>query len=647
MIQKPVEIIAPAVNMETFLVALSAGANAIFLGLQHSSARMKTQNFSSTDLAQAIDLAHTHNTKVYLAINSLVKANDIQSVANLISRTIKNTPPDAFIIQDLGIIPIARDAGFIGEFHLSTLANIGHINTIQQTATLDIHRVILPQESYLEELQSLNTLCPDSIDLELFVHRAPCNIVSGKWYWPSCLRGKSNVKEQYIQPCKRMYSHGKKSAQAFSSFDFSLETIVNDILPLKKISSWKIEGRKNNAHYIYHATKAYVLLRDYPEDPKAKKEAHRLLELAINLTTTNALIKTTKNNTPIDNKSQTNIALLIGKVFPKNGTFLLETTKELFPLDLLHVGYKDEAWHTTIPIRKNIKVGATLSIRFTSKKLPSKPVNAFLIERKSLALRKEVALWQGKLDHIPRIIPSSIHYSPPLPKPKHYSSLPTMSLQSVLPIGKANKASGLSLWVSQRTVKEISRTIVPKIHWWLPPVIWHDEENSFKRLLATLIKNGATHFVCNDIFQYSMLPQHASYIAGPFCNIANASTLECIQNLGYEGAIVSPELSKEELLSLVQQSPLPLGFVTKGFFPVGITRLSPQGIFSKNTFVSEKGESFWIKRHGSTVWYYPALEIDLSGTEKELTKAGFSFYVHTVEHAPKNSTITKRQRTLN
>lgn len=46
MTRKP-EILAPAGDTQSFLAAMAAGADAVYLGLKHFSARMQADNFGS------------------------------------------------------------------------------------------------------------------------------------------------------------------------------------------------------------------------------------------------------------------------------------------------------------------------------------------------------------------------------------------------------------------------------------------------------------------------------------------------------------------------------------------------------------------------------------------------------------------------
>ena len=73
--QRP-EILAPAGDIPSFLAGLAAGADAIYLGLKHFSARMQAENFSLTALSRLADLAHSEQARVYVALTTLLKPGE-------------------------------------------------------------------------------------------------------------------------------------------------------------------------------------------------------------------------------------------------------------------------------------------------------------------------------------------------------------------------------------------------------------------------------------------------------------------------------------------------------------------------------------------------------------------------------------------
>lgn len=711
------EILAPAGDTDAALAAIAAGADAIFLGLKHFSARMKAENFSIISLANIIALAHRHQCKVYVAFNTLIKPSDIPSVLHMLSRIRHAAHPDALIIQDVGLIPIIQDMHFPGEIHLSTLANVTHTTSLEEARHIGVHRVVLPREILLSELDAINTTCPKGLHLEIFVHGALCYMVSGRCYWSSYLGGKSGLRGRCVQPCRRVYSQGKNSARFFSSLDLSLESLVQTLLPLTAIKSWKIEGRKKSPHYVYHTTKAYRILRDNPNDATAVAEAKKLLQYAISRTTI-ALPKQYKEITPVNLTLRTNTGICVGEVLAQQSLhdkkfseeqyavlisylqqnansatiskkqrletvqkYLLQVFSEskqlpskhtqksthpkktqstatiphillleepLFPGDKIRIGYEDEAWHCSVRINKHYAQGSAFLLHL-AKQIPAKAsVFAYLIDRKTAIPKKILQSLTQELASLSIHSPPSPHYEYLFPKAHKTRSTPRMyTVQSSIPKGRTNKVHGLSLWISQKTVRAISRTVVPKVCWWLPPVVWEKEEDTLRSMVHTLIRRGARHFVCNEFFQYALLPEKAEKILGPFCNAANIATLSFAKSVGYTKAIVSTELSKEDYSLIAKQSPIPLGIVTRGFYPIGITRFTPVGFNQKHVFTSTQKESFWVRKYGANYWYYPTWELDLSQKEQELQSFGYTFFVHIQEFPSQEYTTTRKTSTFN
>ena len=299
------EILAPAGDAQCFTAALAAGADAVYLGLKHFSARMQAENFGLTDLSRLTDLAHEEQARVYVAMNVLVKPQETAAAYRLIHRLARQVRPDGIIVQDLAMLDLARQAGFEGEINLSTLANITHPQGLQTAKDLGASRVILPRELSIDEIRAMGEACPEGLDLECFVHGALCYCVSGRCYWSSYMGGKSGLRGRCVQPCRRVYRQGGAAAAAmakqaeqqareqgrngrdggrdmrrprpqrsnpgkgrdgrfFSCLDLSLDVLAKTLLHIPHLVSWKIEGRKKGPHYVYHVVTAYRMLRDNP-----------------------------------------------------------------------------------------------------------------------------------------------------------------------------------------------------------------------------------------------------------------------------------------------------------------------------------------------------------------------------------------------
>ena len=102
-----------------------------------------------------------------------------------------------------------------------------------------------------------------------------------------------------------------------------------------------------------------------------------------------------------------------------------------------------------------------------------------------------------------------------------------------------------------------------------------------------------------------------------------------------EAAFVSPELSGAELLSLPRSSPIPLGIVVAGFWPLGLTRILADEVRLEEPILSPRGEVAVVRKIGSNHWIFPGWELDLSGHRRELEQAGYGLFATMREYWPK------------
>lgn len=647
------EILAPAGDMPSALAALAAGADAVYLGLKHFSARMQAENFSVTDLAGLAAMAHSQDRKIYVAMNTLVKPGDAPSAYRLLKRLARDVKPDALIIQDIGLFDLAAQAGLECERHLSTLANVTHPLALEAARNLGASRVILPRELSIDEIKSVAAACPEGLSLECFVHGALCYCVSGRCYWSSLLGGKSGLRGRCVQPCRRMYRPGihqprdskNKGKRFFSCLDLSLDVLVKTLATLPQIHSWKIEGRKKGPHYVYHVTRAYAMLRDNPGDSSAKKAAEEILAFALGRPSTRARFLPQREASATAPDEHTSSGLLAGKItFSPEGKPLLKPRLELQPGDLLRLGVKDEDWHCTIPVSRRVPKAGSLVLRLPKHKTPKLGASLYLIDRRDPELMKILRDAEKKLANFAAQPGQAVETFPKMPRPVQARRGQDMDLVPAVPKGRETRRR-MALWLSPKSAREISRTIMPRITFWLPPVIWPSEEELFARLLKEVLRDGASRFVCNAPWQTALFadPANLDLTAGPFCNTANAPALAALAAMGYKAAFASPELPAEDLLALPRQSPLPLGLVISGWWPVGISRFALSGLKPNEPFASPKGEAFWARNYGANLWIYPAWPLDLTNQKAELEAAGYSFFTHMGETPPAALADVRRQ----
>jgi U32 family peptidase len=642
-------ILAPAGNKDAFLAAIAAGADCVYCGLKTHSARMEAKNFTLSELTQLTRLAHSKGVGVYVALNSLVKTDELNHLYGIISRLTQEVKPDALIIADLSIIRLARNAGFCGEIHLSTLANVSMARALHMISNcLGVDRVVIPRELNVDEIKSMAAACPQQVKLEVFVHGALCYGVSGRCYWSSYLGGKSGLRGRCVQPCRRGYDQGRGRQKFFSCQDLSLDVLVKVLRPIANIAAWKIEGRKKSAHYVYYTVSAYRLLRDHPKDPEAKKSALGLLQRALGRPGTHYFFLPQRPYNPIDASRQTGSGLYIGKVAGAKQKLFFISKEELLPQDVIRVGYEDETWHKIYRINKYIPNRGRFDLKTDDASAGIRGTPVFLTDRREKELQQLISGLDAKLEKMqdiePAATPVSMKHSKAKPFKKFDDKHPVQQMIVHWTSSRIHDRDLRGLWLSKGNLPALSDKKSANVWWWLPPVIWPDQENDFEALIQTALRHGARQYVLNAPWQRAFFNEISSLElwAGPFCNIANPLAVDLLKTMGFSGVIVSPELSGEDYLRLPADSSLPLGILLSANWPLCVSRATPADLKIEQPFISPKNEQAWAVSRDGCIWIFPNWELDIREYRERLAKAGYRMFIDLVESVPKTIELKKR-----
>ena len=642
------EILAPAGSKAAFLAALAAGADAIYCGFKRYSARMAATNFSVSELAGLTRLAHERGARVYVTVNTLIKPDEIDDTARLLDTLAANVRPDALILQDLAVVELARSVGFPGELHLSTLANSGLIEALPMLReTLGIDRVVVPRELSIDEIRVLDRACPAGLGLEAFIHGALCYAVSGRCYWSSYMGGKSGLRGRCVQPCRRWYRQGAERLRGFSCQDLSLDVLVKILRTVASVRAWKIEGRKKGPHYVYYTVSAYRLLRDEGNDPKAKRAALEQLAYALGRSGTHYNFLPQRPQHPVQKTRQTGSGLFVGRVRSGRGGAHITPREALVAGDALRVGYEDEPWHTLLRVRRSVPKKGNFKLPLPKGKQPPPGTAVFLTDRIEPALAEKIASLDKLLDESQEQRAERkplVSSCPPSQRKRRKASAPSVRDMTVfrqMPSKRAGKIG--AVWLSEQTLKAAGGN-AKRMAWWLPPVTWPAGEDDLAKQISEAVKRGVKQFVLNSPWQIAFFPNTAGLEvwAGPFCNLANPLALAKVADFGFFGVILSPELGKTDYLALPGRSPLPLGMVISGNYPLCISRIGPESIEPGRSFDSPRGEAAWTVRHGDNYWTYPNWAVDLTAQRKGLEKAGYRLFVHLSEPIPPGVSLKRR-----
>ncbi|MBO7328356.1 MAG: U32 family peptidase [Lentisphaeria bacterium] len=269
------ELLSPAGSPACALAAFDAGADAVYAGLSKFNARERGENFTADMMKKIVDYAHARSKKVYLTLNTLLRETELPELMETLD-TIDEISPDGVLVQDLGVLRLAREYYPNLILHGSTQMGFHNSAGLAVAEKLGLSRVVLERQITMEELAAIRK--QTKLELEVFVHGSLCCSLSGVCLFSSYLGGWSGNRGKCKQPCRRRYFSKQGNGFFFSPQDLS----AIDLLPqLRKIGvqSLKIEGRLRQPDYVTNTVSAYRMMLDCPDSEfeKTLPEARNLL----------------------------------------------------------------------------------------------------------------------------------------------------------------------------------------------------------------------------------------------------------------------------------------------------------------------------------------------------------------------------------
>ena len=293
------ELLSPAGNVEKLKYAYIYGADASYIGLKNFSLRVKADNFYQDEYKKVIELKEKFpGKKLHCALNISFHNHEIDRLIENIPY-FKQYPIDAFIVQDLGIVPILQKNFSEAQLHLSTQASCMNREAVKMYKSLGFSRVVMGREASLKEIAEIKDAVPD-MEIECFIHGAMCIAYAGRCLMSSYLTGRSAQEGFCSHTCRWDYDvlTAKKIAESgemvlrehkrpdeyfpiYEGNDFTAVLsskdlcMIDHLKELKEagVDSLKIEGRMKSVYYVALITRAYRKALDALEGKITQNEA--------------------------------------------------------------------------------------------------------------------------------------------------------------------------------------------------------------------------------------------------------------------------------------------------------------------------------------------------------------------------------------
>ena len=270
------ELLSPAGSWDALIAAVQSGADAVYLGFGTFNARQSARNFTDDEFASAVSYCHLRGVKVYLTLNTLVTDRELPAAADSL-RKANALGVDAVLLQDWGLLQLARQIVPDLPLHASTQMSLHTLGGAKTAAALGMDRVVLARELSETDIAVICRGC--DAEIEVFVHGALCMCYSGQCEMSALIGRRSGNRGRCAQPCRLPYGVDSPCRNDFplSLKDANLSPYLRELSDMG-VACLKIEGRMKRPEYVAAITGIYRRLLDEKRRPSAEEQ--RLLALA-------------------------------------------------------------------------------------------------------------------------------------------------------------------------------------------------------------------------------------------------------------------------------------------------------------------------------------------------------------------------------
>ena len=650
--KKP-ELLAPAGDKKAFTAALDAGADSVYIGLKAFNARALARNFSPREAADLVAFAHERGKKVFVAMNALVKESELEHAVTTLAQ-VEAMQADGLIIQDLGILHIARRY-FPGlRLHASTLMTIHNSYGVKQAHQMGFKRVVLAREMTIHEIEAAVKAAP--IEIEVFIHGAMCFCYSGLCLFSSFMGGRSSTRGKCVQPCRRKYKWGRRQGTFFSMNDLEAGPVVWNLAEIG-VDSLKIEGRLRPANYVRHVVSGYrILLDSQAGDPKAVEAARDHFQQALGRPGSKGFFFTPRPNDLISPRQTSNTGLFVGRVSSIKRRCFEVTLKDL-PVNkgdrIRLVNKKDQQHSFRITRLENEQQGNKVIIFHELDQAFSNAL-VFKIDcaRKGKDLTAGLAGRPGSQFRWDRtkaanIVQSMDNKRAGRPTARRAVSTPRLcvrlsNIHDIKWFHRANVDAFLIKTARRniRSFQSLKKIHRDKIVWFIEPIQHESEALELFKAVAQLYRSGAARFEVSNLGHLQMLKEALEHVksrisskqliiySSHHLNLLNSRALMEAVSLGIDRPQFSIETDMENAENALSRfRSKPVAFTIFSFLPLFHSRMGLMDFKSSSSVISPKGETaIWrsSKKGGRLVAPVPFNATGLAG---RLSGAGFAAWV--------------------
>ena len=647
--------------MDSVIAAVRSGADAVYIGAKHFSARASAHNFDDDELRECVRYCHQRGVKAYLALNTLIFDDEMQRALDL-AGSAALADIDAIIIQDMGLVSLIKKAIPDLPLHASTQMTVHTPYGAKALYELGFKRVVVSREMSLDEIREIRRTCPE-VELEVFVHGALCMCVSGQCYFSAMLGGRSANRGMCAQPCRLPMRFGGND-HALSLKDNGSLHYLRELQEIGVVSA-KIEGRMKRPEYVAAATRAAVEARD--DGFVSRDTAEKLRSVFSRTGFTDGYLSGKLGVDMFGYRRRDDVVTADNQL-----------------LKDIRSAYKDEAQRVEITLRLQVRVGERMTLTVSDgeheviaesadiaekaihlplsddragqslMKTGNTPyqVTQIITELDGEAAASAAALNALRRDALEKLDEAratwhsytfnDINIEEMLGDPVDPDSVDWV-YSGDLAIPAELKTDHIVFVALDGLTEDPEKLDSMLADGWrigveVPRVMLGNEAQVFESLKA-LYEHGVTDLLGHNIAALYMGKQLGFTLHSGFgMNIANSYTLKWVAEYGVSDAEISVELSEKQIKNM--RKTIPIGVIRYGYLPLMITRNAPAGMndaCKNNQFLQDrKNERFRVVTNENYTEIFNCVPIILPEKDYPTDRGVFNIIRFSVENSVDN-----------
>jgi len=262
--KKPELLVTPTSVHDIKPLAL-AGADAFIIGEQRYGLRLAGE-FKREDIKKAIEIAHEHEKKVYVAMNAIFHNEKVDELSDYV-KFLREANADAIVFGDPAVLMTVREHAPNMKLHWNTETTATNWYACNYWGRKGAKRAVLARELNMDAIIEIKEHA--EVEIEVQVHGMTCMFQSKRSLIGNYFEYQGKVMEiQNKKYQKNMFLHDKERNNKYPIFEDENGTHImspNDICIIDELSemvdagidSFKIDGVLKSPEYIIEVTKKY------------------------------------------------------------------------------------------------------------------------------------------------------------------------------------------------------------------------------------------------------------------------------------------------------------------------------------------------------------------------------------------------------